>query len=208
MWPIPASLQGRMVAMLTDSAVWLQTWLIKLDESDNGLGIAHLSTHQVPSLAEALQATQAAAARFLQNCGIQSAPEIRRWPQVSSISYSEAQIAQLNEARLGCEHSLCQCLLRGLARALRMAAPEAFPSYRSFIEVCIDQIGCASACCHIPSCNWSCATMCQMRRSTCCAGTLVCMGEFAAFCRQCNSKALLWKRLRRKCWAARAWRSW
>lgn len=108
---------------------------MKLDESDNGLGIATISMHGLAGLSEALVATQDTAARVLQRCGVHVQSRPRRWPQASVVSFSEAQIAELNEARLGCEHSICQCLLRGLPRALRMAAPDSFPTYRSFVQV-------------------------------------------------------------------------
>ena len=113
----------------------MQTWLVKLDEADNGIGIAEVNTQLVPGLREALKASQDAAAQFLQQCGARSPQIVKIWPQASKISFSEAQIAHLEEMRLGSEHAICQCLLRGLPRALQAAAPNAFPSYRAFVKV-------------------------------------------------------------------------
>lgn len=113
------------------AASGLQKWLVKLEDEDNGRGIAYVQPAAVPGLGEAL-------AEVVENLGellrsLQVAAPAGRWPKAGKLA--PAQAAPIEELRQQMEHVVLQLLLKRLNRELRIVVPEAYPNYRTFVQV-------------------------------------------------------------------------
>jgi hypothetical protein len=111
----------------------LQRWLIKIEDEDNGRGMAFVSTAAIPGLADELADAVESLSNLCQDLGVP--PAKGKWPKVNKLIVQEATAVEDLRAEL--EFKVLQILLKHLNKELKIVMPKAFPSYRAFVQVCV-----------------------------------------------------------------------
>jgi hypothetical protein len=109
----------------------VQRWLVKIDDESGGRGTAHADVARIPGLAADLADLSTTLQSLLEDLNV---PGVAwgRWPVLDTLD--AYQLAPVDELRCQAEASAARRLLGALPKALVVAAPAAYPSYRAFVQ--------------------------------------------------------------------------
>lgn len=114
-----------------DVLLLVQRWLIKIEDEDDGRGTAFVDIAHVAHLGDELASVVENLAGLMKSNNVSSTRG--HWPQVANLSLYQS--GPIDELRCQAEHTVSQLLMGSLAKVLVMVTPQAFPTYRSFVEV-------------------------------------------------------------------------